>query len=135
MGTTLKTYCKCGYETVTVSGSSRANHGKVFKFPHLCRNCNNAVSVDLLAQTACCPLCDSTDIESYAAKTVLTTNKLLCLLGHEILSKRGYHVREEEFSDDFCYVLDKHLVLLRKGNECPSCHESTLQFFTEMMFD
>lgn len=135
MGTGLKTYCRCGYDTMTVSGSSRAQHGKVFKFPHLCRQCKLAVSIDLLADHFCCPDCGSSDVESYATKSKLTTNKLLCLLGKEILTKRGYHTREDQFSDDFCYVLNEHFVILRDGNECPSCGEKSLRFFSEIMFD
>lgn len=135
MGTGLKTYCRCGYDTMTVSGSSRAEHGKSFKFPHICRHCKEAVSVDLLAKHVCCPECGSADIETYAAKSKLTTNKLFRQLGKEILSKRGYHTREDQFSDDFCYVLKAHFVILRYGNECPSCGDSSLHFLSEIMFD
>jgi RNA polymerase subunit RPABC4/transcription elongation factor Spt4 len=135
MGTGLKTYCRCGYDTMTVSGSSRAQHGKVFKFPHLCRQCKSAVSIDLLAEHVCCPDCGSSDVESYATKSKLITNELLSSLGKELLSKRGYHTREDQFSNDFCYVLNEHFVILRDGNECPACGEKSLRFFSSIMFD
>ncbi len=120
---------------MTVSGSSRAQHGKVFKFPHLCRHCKKAVSVDLLADNICCPDCGSADVESYATKSKLVTNDLLGSLGKEILSKRGYHTREDQFSNDFCFVLNEHFVILREGNECPACGEKSLRFFSSIMFD
>jgi rRNA maturation endonuclease Nob1 len=135
MGTGLKTYCACGYETMTITGSSRAQHGKVFKFPHLCRSCKTAVSVDLLAEPLCCPDCGSFEVETYAAKSKLTTDKLICLLGKDLLAKRGYHTREDQFSDDYCYVLEKHFQILREGNECPRCGCLGLKFLSEIMFD
>ncbi len=135
MGTEVIGKCACGYEGSASIGSSRAMHGKMFSFPHYCKDCNQISSANMLAETQMCRHCGSTNLESYEAKTKKVPNELLEKLGATILHKRGYHLSEEELSPTYCYVQNKTYVMRRWYNHCPCCGDSKLAFHMGMLYD
>ena len=136
MGTQLTGRCKCGYEGVAYIASGRANHGKVFKYPHYCKTCLSLTSIDILSDSQLCNECGSADVHSYEAPTrTLSYKSLLNKLPTEILRKAGYHRSEEVHEETFCYPINKRFVFLRKPHFCPRCKENSLHFFTSMLFD
>ena len=135
MGTGLKGTCTCGYEAEASIGSSRAGHGKVFRFPHFCNDCQTVGSVDVLSERPACDNCESTNVTSYEANTKLVPNRLLEKLGIDFLHKRGYHSRQEELDPSYCEKLKRTLVLLRWWNYCPKCQTTNLTFYPYIYFD
>jgi hypothetical protein len=135
MGTGLKATCTCGYETEASIGSSRAGHGKVFRFPHFCNDCQTVGSVDVLSELPACNKCGSKNITSYETNTKRVPNRLLERLGRDFLRKRGYHLRQEELDPTYCCVLEKTFIMLRGHNYCPECQTSSLTFYPEIYFD
>ena len=135
MGTGLKSKCTCGYEAEASIGSSRAGHGKVFRFPHLCTDCQTVGSIDVLSECHACNNCGSINVISYETKTKRVPNRLLERLGREFLRKRGYHLQQEELDPSYCYVLEKMFVMLRWHNHCPKCQTNNLTFYPYIYFD
>lgn len=135
MGTGLKSTCTCGYEAEASIGSSRAGHGKVFRFPHFCIDCQTVASVDMLTELPACDKCGSTNVTSYETNTRRVPNRLLERLDKEFLRKRGYHLQQEELDPTYCYVLGKTFVMLRWHNHCPKCQVSNLSFNPYIYFD
>jgi Zn finger protein HypA/HybF involved in hydrogenase expression len=135
MGTGLKATCSCNYAAEASIGSSRAEHGKVFRFPHVCNDCQTVGSVDVLSEDPACDKCGSTNVTSYETKTKLVPNRLLEKLGKDFLRKRGFHLQQEELDPSYCYVLEKTFTLLKWNNQCPKCKENELTFFPYIYFD
>jgi Zn finger protein HypA/HybF involved in hydrogenase expression len=135
MGTGLKATCTCGYEAEASIGSSRAGHGKIFRFPHFCNDCQTAGSVDTLSERPACNNCGSTNVTSYETNTKLVPNRLLERLGRDFLRKRGYHLQQEELDPSYCYVLEKTFIMLRWHNHCPKCQTNNLTFYPYIYFD
>jgi predicted Zn-ribbon and HTH transcriptional regulator len=135
MGTGLKATCTCGHEAEASIGSSRAGHGKVFRFPHFCNDCKNVGSVDVLSERSACDKCGSTNVTSYETNTKRVPNRLLERLDREFLRKRGYHLQQEELDPTYCYVLGKTFVMLRSLNNCPKCNSNNLIFSPYIYFD
>lgn len=135
MGTEVIGKCNCGYEGTASIGSSRAQHGKKFYFPHYCNDCNQIVSVDTLSKVPSCRHCESTSLTSYEAKSKRVPNELLERLGEHFLHKRGYHHSSEELNPTYCYVQNKTYVMLRRHNHCPRCNGNELMFFMGMLYD
>ena len=135
MGEGLKAQCSCGYEGVGTVGSTRAEHGKMFWFPHHCNQCNAVVSPDLLAENVCCDECGSKDIATYEATSKPCTELFGRLLGPKLRKRFGLHLAFEEASDQFCYQLKRVLYVMKQGNYCPQCRQNTMQFWLDCQFD
>ena len=135
MGTEVIGKCGCGYEARASIGSSRAQHGKVFYFPHFCEGCNQIVSVDTLSESPTCRHCGGTSLVSYEAKSTKVANPLLERLDANTLHSRGHHLSSEELSPSFCFKQNKTYVLLRKRNHCPKCSGNELSFVMGMLYD
>jgi predicted RNA-binding Zn-ribbon protein involved in translation (DUF1610 family) len=136
MGTELTGRCKCGCEGKVYIASGRANHGKVFSYPHYCDACNSLISIDMLGSSQGCPNCGSKDIHSYQAATkTLSYDSLLNRLPTDLLRKAGYHRASEVHDESFCYPIKKHFPLLRGFHHCPQCKDQSMAFFTSMLFD
>lgn len=136
MGTELTGQCSCGYKGKVYIGSGRAEHGKLFKFPHYCGSCNSLTSVDMLGEEIKCAECGSPEIYSYAAPTkTLAYNSLLNRLPLEMLKKAGYHKSEAVHDESFCYPIKKSFPFLRGNHFCPRCKEQSMTFFTSMLYD
>lgn len=86
MGTGLKATCTCGYEDESIIGSTRAEHGKEFHFPHMCLDCKTVTRADTLADEPSCNKCGSTNITSYETTTKIVQNPLLERLGRDFLA-------------------------------------------------
>lgn len=135
MGTGVKATCTCSYNAEATIGSSRAGHGKIFRFPHFCNDCQTVVSVDVLSELPACNACGSINVTSYETNTKRVPNRLLERLGREFLRKRGYHLQHEELDPSYCYVLEKTFVMLRWHNHCPKCQINNLSFYPYIYFD
>ncbi len=136
MGTELTGECSCGYGKKVYIASGRAQHGKVFKYPHFCKSCDSLISVDLLSESQICTECGSDDVHSYAASTkTLSYKSLLNRLPTEVLRAAGYHRSEVVHEETFCYPLKKWFVFLRGDHFCPKCKNQSMRFFTSMLYD
>lgn len=136
MGTELTGGCDCGYGKKAYIASGRAEHGKVFKYPHYCNSCHSLISVDVLSDSQICSECGSDDIHSYAASTkTLSYKSLLNRLPTEVLKAAGYHRSDVVHDESFCYPLKKTFVFLRGDHYCPKCKNNTMRFFTSMLYD
>jgi ribosomal protein L37AE/L43A len=136
MGTELTGRCDCGFGNKVYIASGRAQHGKVFKYPHYCSSCHSLISVDVLSDSQICSECGSDDIHSYAASTkTLSYKSLLSRFPTEVLKAAGYHRSDVVHEETFCYPLRKTFVFLRGDHYCPKCKKSTMRFFTSMLYD
>ena len=135
MGTGVKCHCKCGYQGEASIGSTRAGHGKYFGLPHWCADCNEVVTLDLLAMNQACNKCGGVNLQSYEAKTTRRPFKYPELAGLKGKLKFGWHAYEDELSRSWCYNLKKDFVILRGANYCPKCRANTLTFHTHLYFD
>ena len=136
MGTQLTGQCKCGYDANVYIASGRAEHGKVFNYPHHCDSCNSLTSVDLLGNNYTCYECGSDQIHSYAAPTkTLSYDSIFNRLSTELLKSAGYHRADVVHEESHCYSLRKSFVFLRGNHYCPRCKENSMRFFTSMLYD
>lgn len=136
MGTQLTGQCGCGYEANVFIASGRANHGKVFKYPHYCDDCSSMTSIDILSGSNNCTECGGQNVHSYEASTkTLSYESLLNKLPTELLRKAGYHRSEDVHEETYCYPITKKFVFLRGAHHCPRCGGQTMKFFTSMLFD
>lgn len=133
MGQVLGGICECGYKGSATLGAGRSNFQEVCRFPHYCRKCENLISVDIFKKDNTCPDCGSDDIHTYEASTNSPKYKIIEKLSDERLRSFGFHRSDDEqFS---WYGNTKSHVILRGGHHCPKCHNNSLRFFTELMFD
>jgi len=136
MGTELSAICECGFRGLTHIGSSRAQHGKTFKYPHYCDACNSLTSVDLLCKPPSCSKCSSSNVHTYASHTSsLSYDSIFNKLPTKYLRFLGFNRRDEAYDESFCYPLKKTFVLLRGKNYCPKCRNASLIFSVERMYD
>lgn len=136
MGKELTGTCSCGYGKKVYIASGRAEHGKVFNYPHFCESCDSLISVDVLSESQICTECGSDDVHSYAAPTkTLSYKSLLNRLPTEVLRAAGYHRSEVVQEETFCYPLKKRFVFLRGDHFCPKCKNQSMRFFTSMLYD
>jgi len=135
MASGLKATCVCNYEAMSIIGSSRAENGKVFDFPHYCNDCQSVTRADLLSFAPCCNECGSTNITSYETSTRRTPFSLLEKLGSKFLRNRGYHLLRDEVESTYCPHLEKTFVMLKEHNSCPKCKNKSLTFHSYIKLD
>ena len=143
MGNSLKATCPCGFEGRATIGSSRIEHGIVFRFPHQCKTCQALVNVDMLKASLVCPTCVSDQIKRYGLA-----------IPHLPKPHRNWYQRlfgrkppeppqpvaepdpEDTVSSSYCYRLQTTFVLTAEGNQCPKCDATSLRFERpDMYFD
>lgn len=141
MGTGLKAQCTCGYQSDTVIGSTRRDHGRIFYFPHVCRSCMEVVSVNLLAEDVQCPLCSGKDLmiygSSYSNAKPSRWSKLKNLVRAGSISAVGPQVREGTsiVEESFCFRLDRYFCIDNGVYMCPRCASPGLRFTLSLLFD
>ena len=143
MGTSLQALCICGFEGRAAIGSSRREHGIVFRFPHHCKTCQALVNVDMLNAPLVCPTCASDQITRYGW-AIPTSRK-----SHRNWYQRLFGLKppeppkpvtapdpEDTVSSSYCYRLQTTFELTAEGNQCPNCDATTLRFEQpDMYFD
>lgn len=136
MGTELTGKCSCGYQGKVYIASGRANHGKVFKYPHYCDDCSSLTSIDILSGRVACSECDSENVHSYEATSrTLSYKSLLNKMPADLLRKAGFHRSEEVHEETYCFPINKKFVFLRGDKFCPRCKCNSMSFFTSMLYD
>lgn len=136
MGKKITGECDCGYVGEAHIASGRAQHGKVFNYPHHCNSCDSLISIDVLCKYQICNQCGSTDVKSYKSLTkTLSHNSFLSKLSTDFLLKIGYHRSDVVHEETFCYPLKKKFVLLCGDHYCPKCKSHSMRFTTSMLYD
>lgn len=131
MGKLLNAECSCGYKTTVAVGSGREQYGTVFEFPHLCANCDETVTADLLQAQVTCPLCSGIDLKIYGTKE------------HDGAKKKSWFQKLFAGSDqpvstlvsEYCYNIETTFEIEDRGHYCPKCKKPALRFSVEAMFD
>lgn len=116
-------------------GSTRAQYGKSFDFPHHCRVCHQTVSVDLMSEAPACPRCGSTNVISYEARTRRCSDSLERIVTPEMRSRLGLHRRLDEAGRAHCDMRPEPFILLNNGSTCPACLEDRLCFEADVWYD
>lgn len=147
MGVNFRATCDCGYVGSANCGSSRAEHGRVFQFPHLCRQCREVVGADRLEPTPRCPTCGATgaDLTLYGTAVTNETKPLPSAwqMFKRWLSNGWRQVRVGTASDqlehvvnsEFCYRQHKTYTIKSEAYECPKCGLKGLRFAVDAHFD
>jgi hypothetical protein len=136
MGAFFQAVCSCGYEALAATGSSRANHGRVFLFAHACSPCGELVNVDLLANPATCPKCSGTLLRRFgiAVPNKKVSSRLDWLLKPFMPTIRKdsesetRSIAENPVTSTYCYNLKTTFHLPADGNQCPKCNQPNLKF-------
>ena len=143
VGSGLQAICGCGYEARAVIGSTKRDHGRVFIFPHRCDACRSLINVDLLKQTAICPLCSSDKISRYGlCKPKRPKVKIRSWL-QGLFGPKAQEAAPSGLSDPggvvsatYCFALRSDFLLSAEGNQCPQCGQYELSFESpDMSFD
>jgi predicted Zn-ribbon and HTH transcriptional regulator len=128
-------YC-CQKKTSVVFGSSLAEHGKVFWFPHHCSCCNQIISVDIYKQNTKCPNCNKDEFFSYAAPTkTLITNSFLNKFSDNFIKLLGFHKNKNVKYEMYAFRLQRKFSLLNIQHYCPSCKSNSVFFHFDFSFD
>lgn len=136
MGSSLQAVCPCGYEARAAIACSRVDHGRVFMFPHACRACGELVNVDLLADSATCPKCSSTQLTRFGVAEPNRKKSVRRNWFHKLFLPKTPRepeagmqpVAQNSVSSTYCYNLRTTFHLLAEGNQCPKCNQPTLTF-------
>ena len=141
MGNSLKATCSCGFESRAAIGSSRREHGIVFRFPHHCKSCQALVNVDMLKAPLVCPTCASDQITccGWAIPSPPKPHRswyqrLFGLSPPEPPEPVVAPDPEDTVASPYCYNLQTTFVLTAEGNQCPKCDATSLRFERPDMF-
>lgn len=138
MSVSFQATCLCGYCGTPSAGSTMRQQGAVFYYPHLCRSCKQAVSVDLLSSNKVCQECGSKDIAIYGSQRSIVEDRRRNSWVRRLLFKFIFKPDEVELfpvDASFCQPLETTFILKRIGYECPKCTKPTLRFNRDMLYD
>ncbi len=136
LGIELSGDCECGYKGQVYIASGRAQHGKVFQYPHYCDACSSLTTIDMLNETKACSECGSANIHSYEALTrTLPYSSIIAYLPISLLRFLGFHRANVMREEAYCYRLNKTFIFLQGDRFCPKCKENSMQFLTTVLYD
>lgn len=141
MASLLSCRCACGYDGEAWVAASRSGHGKHFRWPFSCRGCEQVVSVDVYADPAHCPECQSPKITRYGLFIPdPPTGKIARILDAVTATRRGYKKQLASLYNsrvEMAYAGRDNVTygLPRQKYECPGCGDFTLTFELEALVD
>lgn len=143
MGAILRAICDCGYSGGGTCSSGRRDHGRVFYYPHLCNQCKEVVSPDLLGPILQCPGCGNKDLTLYGTSKLHTPTParpwwqrlMWWSHGNPISRKRPRPTTQPPVDSSFCFVQNRTFSILREQYQCPKCGEQKLRFHLEALYD
>jgi DNA-directed RNA polymerase subunit RPC12/RpoP len=144
MGTLLKATCDCGYSGKGNCSSSRREHGRVFHYPHLCTQCQEVVSPDLLSPSLQCPNCGNRELVMYgtveahqpaSARRWWRRLFRFAVVGGMGGKKTPAPATQHPVNSSFCFILNKTFSISREQYKCPKCGEQRLRFQLEALYD
>lgn len=144
MGAILKATCDCGYSGTGTCSSGRREHGRAFYYPHLCTQCQEVVSPDLLAALVQCPGCGNTELTPYgtvelykpAPARTWWQRFMWWSVGLDLGSKKKSKATTQlPVDSSFCFVQKKTFSIPREQYKCPKCGDKKLHFQLEALFD
>ena len=141
MGAILKATCRCGYSAEAYTASGRRDHGKVFEFPHLCADCAEVVSADLLAERVQCPKCGGSAITRYGvAIKEIPFGWWPRLLAHITGAQRRRDLQMARLKatlvdNSYCYRHNTTYGINGDPSMCPKCGQQDLLFYLTGLFD
>lgn len=144
MGTLLKAICECGYSGRGNCSSGRRAHGHVFHYPHLCSQCQDVVSPDLLAPHLQCPNCANKNLVIYGtaeahqpAPARRWWQRLIPFTPVKGTSSKKTPLTESPppVDSSFCVVQAKTFSISREHYKCPKCGKQKLHFQLEALYD
>lgn len=133
--------CKCGLNSTIFVGSSRAQRGKVFDFPHYCISCGSVVTVDILNKPHTCPKCGSAKVKRYGIRIFefpypWSLRVIWVLSGWWIVCGfQDMWLQKARNIESFCYSNNSTYGLRHGHQYCPRCNEKGLYFVLTAMFD
>jgi hypothetical protein len=141
MGVELITKCECGFQEIVTLGSSRRDHGKIFKVPHYCIDCSSAFSLDVLGNKSCCQKCEGKSIKPFGRSEkelpYSTFGKIAAWFNGDIKrhNKLKKSLKGNITESAYCYVNKSNYYIMSKLNYCPGCKSDSLKFYTHALFD
>lgn len=141
MGSLLSCKCSCGYKAEAWVATSRAGHGKYFRWPFLCSGCKQVVSVDVYAYPEHCPECQSSKITRYGLLIPdPPAGGVARILDAITAARRRYKrqmVRLYDSRVEMAFAGRDNVTygLPRQDYECPRCGDLTLTFKLEALVD
>ena len=157
MARSLHASCtSCGYKATAKLGGNRANHLTYFAYPHICRDCKEIFNGNLYQEPCACTECGSANTLSYESRKarrfrrsddqVVTQSsmviesksaptKLTPLVATPVTPKgfAGWLRRIRGLGEAIVPPVKRktkfrELRLLNKGNLCPRCNQTKLEF-------
>lgn len=144
MGTLLRAICDCGYSGKGICSSGRRDHGHVFHYPHLCTQCREVVSPDLLSPPLQCPKCGNKDLVIYGTAETHQPGsarrwwqRLIRFTRGEGMSSRRTPLTETQppVDSSFCFVQGRTFSISHEQYKCPKCGEQKLHFQLDAFYD